>query len=238
MYYIVRSNITEMGMCLNYWDLVYDVKMDLYCISFRIFFIINKIVWSYALIWYITFIRPGLHPILVEIRSCCMFSETPCIYAGHTDIYVEFLCYISSLPSYPVNNEVWIWFFFFAKCKQHYSLFIYHAPFATQYFWWTYNLILQTSPQIINLMILSILCLAIWKLTDEFNVSEHFVFGNLILLMFLGQERAISPIIHWKKMEVHASFPSSADRYSVQYSSRVLGQKRDRTRALLALYSG
>ena len=27
-------------------------------------------------------------------------------------------------------------------------------------------------------------------------------------------------------------------KHEVQYSSRVLGQKRDRTRALLALYSG
>ena len=38
MYYIVRSNITEMGTCLNYWDLVYDVIMELLCISFRIFY--------------------------------------------------------------------------------------------------------------------------------------------------------------------------------------------------------
>ena len=27
-----------MGTCLNYWDLVYDVIMDLFCISFRIFY--------------------------------------------------------------------------------------------------------------------------------------------------------------------------------------------------------
>ena len=36
MYYIVRSNITEMGTCLNERDLVYDVIMDLSCINFRI----------------------------------------------------------------------------------------------------------------------------------------------------------------------------------------------------------
>ena len=27
-----------MGMCLNYWDLVYDVIMDLFCVIFRIFY--------------------------------------------------------------------------------------------------------------------------------------------------------------------------------------------------------
>ena len=43
MYYIVRSNITKMGTCLNYLDLVYDVIMDLF-VSVSGFFIINKIV--------------------------------------------------------------------------------------------------------------------------------------------------------------------------------------------------
>ena len=31
-----------MGTCLNYSDIVYDVIMDLFCVIFRIFFIINK----------------------------------------------------------------------------------------------------------------------------------------------------------------------------------------------------
>ena len=38
MEYILRSNITEMGTCLNSLDLVYDVTIDLFCIIFRICF--------------------------------------------------------------------------------------------------------------------------------------------------------------------------------------------------------
>ena len=38
MEYILRSNITEMGTCLNYLDLVYDVTIDLIGIIFMICF--------------------------------------------------------------------------------------------------------------------------------------------------------------------------------------------------------
>ena len=37
---IVRCNDTDMGMCLKYGDLIYDVIMNLFGIIF-----INKIVW-------------------------------------------------------------------------------------------------------------------------------------------------------------------------------------------------
>ena len=68
-----------MGTCLKYWDLVYDVIMNLFHIIFRIFNNQQNCTITCFNLIKKTFIRQGLHPILVEVRNCCMFSETHCI---------------------------------------------------------------------------------------------------------------------------------------------------------------
>ena len=89
-----------MGMGLKYGDLIYDVIIDLFGIIFRNFYNQQNCMsvrFNYSVY---NFNSSRFIPI-AEVRSCCMFSETPCMYVRRLFnwIHVIFRGYIGRAGS-------------------------------------------------------------------------------------------------------------------------------------------